>query len=94
MERETLIEAYEEVFEKGEYKNFDFLGFIADGYSSSNYDIFLHEEEVYIIDWKNNRFINWYKLSHIGRCLRIIGTDPTKEDIIKLFKDIIKDAND
>ena len=43
---------------------------IEEGYSNSHFICFIEDIEVYIIYKHNYIIINWYKLNHIGRCLR------------------------
>lgn len=58
-----------------------FLDFLENGEYSTQYDCFLDcNGENYIINRENGDYINWYKLSHIGRCI-YISTFHTYEDI-------------
>ena len=90
-DRKDIQEAYDEVFYSDKYKDIDFIGLIADGLSTENYEAFLKDEEVYIIDWKNKRLVNWYKLGHVGRCLRVIGSPMDRDAFVELFEDIVKE---
>lgn len=49
-----------------------FLDFLEDGKYSYKYDCFLDcNGENYIINTETGEYINWYKFSHIGRCIHI-----------------------
>lgn len=49
-----------------------FLDFLEDEKYSTKYDCYLdYNGENYIINRETGEYINWYKLSHIGRCITI-----------------------
>lgn len=51
---------------------FTFLDFLEDEDYSDKYDCCLNESgENYIINRETGEYINWYKLTHIGRCISI-----------------------
>ena len=56
-----------------------FLDFLENADYSDKYDCFLNnDEENYIINRETGEYINWYKLSHIGRCINISIIYPRK----------------
>lgn len=58
-----------------------FLDFLEDEKYSSKYDCFLnYDGENYIINTETGEYINWYKLSHIGRNVNI--------STLSMYKDI------
>lgn len=67
--RDLFINAVTKVFE---YPT-NFLDFLEDfKYSEIKYDCFLdYNGESYIINRETGEYINWYKASHIGRCINI-----------------------
>lgn len=85
--RAIFCNAVVNVFEDST-KFLDFLEF--EGYSSK-YDCFLDPNgENYIINTDTGEYINWYKMSHIGRCINISILEPSK-DITKWFEDFLLD---
>lgn len=49
-----------------------FLDFLEDEEYSNKYDVFVDGSgENYIINRETGEYINWYKLTHIGRCINI-----------------------
>lgn len=83
--REVFNEVFESVFGDN---GMEFLNRIAEGFSTSNYKGFLHDDTVFIIDLLNEELITWYKLTHIGRSLKITDSGMTKVDLTKLFAEI------
>lgn len=58
-----------------------FLDFLEDEKYFAKYDCYLdYNGENYIINRETGEYINWYKLSHIGRCINI-STSPTCKNI-------------
>lgn len=47
----------------------NFYDVIEYGYEGDRFKAWYYEEEVYILDKGNFIILNWYKLTHIGRCL-------------------------
>ena len=78
--RDELCEVVDRIFGSEE----KFLDIIEEdipyGYHYYKYD----DEEIYIIDTFHNRYINWYKLTHLGRDFH---TDmKTKEEVIDFLQ--------
>lgn len=78
--RDELCEAVDRIFGSEE----KFLDIIEEnipyGYHYYKYD----GEEIYIIDRYHNKYINWYKLTHVGRDFH---TDmKTKEEVIDFLQ--------
>lgn len=65
-----------------------FLDMLDDGEFNPNFNCIYQDEELYIIDDTANRYIHWYKKTHIGRDFH---TDmESKEEIIEFFKRLSK----
>lgn len=78
-----------------------FLDFLEDEKYSTKYDCYLdYDGENYIINRATGEYINWYKLSHIGRDINISTSSPYKnipkwiEDFLVEFKESEVEAND
>lgn len=63
-------------------------------YSTNKYDCYLdYGGENYIINRETGEYINWYKLTHLGRCITISTSSPYKnipkwiEDFLTEFKE-------
>jgi hypothetical protein len=82
--REQFAATFDKVFGDDYDK---ILGRIFEGFTTTNYKCFYHDETVYIIDLDNEELITWYKLSHIGRALNITKDDATIEYIESMFKE-------
>lgn len=49
-----------------------FIDFLENGKYSTKYDCYLDGSgENYIINGETGEYINWYKLTHLGRCITI-----------------------
>lgn len=71
-----------------------FLDFLEDEEYSDKYDCCLNESgENYIINRETGEYINWYKLTHIGRCINIStsSTCNIQEWIEKWFEEFLTD---
>lgn len=71
-----LINDLRELFSNAVTKIFGdtttFLDFLENEEYSNKYDCYLdYNGENYIINRETGEFINWYKLTHIGRCINI-----------------------
>lgn len=65
-----------------------FLDMLDDGEFNPNFNCIYQDEELYIIDDTANRYIHWYKKTHIGRDFH---TDmESKEEIREFFKRLSK----
>lgn len=91
-----LISIYEQITRddliliiKDIYGSIDrFLDMLDDGEFNPNFNCIYQDEELYIIDDTANRYIHWYKKTHIGRDFH---TDmESKEEIIEFFKRLSK----
>lgn len=60
---------------------------ILKGFTTTNYKCFYYDETVYIVDLCNEELITWYKISHIGRALKITKDDATIDYIENMFKE-------
>lgn len=67
-----------------------FLDFIEnEKYSCIKYDCFLdYDGENYIINRHTGEYINWYKFTHIGRCINISCKSPDR-NIPKWFEEFL-----
>ena len=66
-----------------------FLDFLENEEYSVKYDCFLNGSgENYIINRETGEYINWYKLTHIGRCINI-STLSTYENIPKWIEEFL-----
>lgn len=83
--REQFMLAFEKVFGDSLYDKF--FEEIFEGFTTTNYRCFYHEETVYIVDLYNEELITWYKIGHIGRALKITKDDATIEYIENMFKE-------
>lgn len=82
--RDDLVQIIEDVF--GDIDKF--LDMIDDDNLPINFTCIYQDEELYIIDNYANRYIHWYKKTHIGRDFH---TDMrTKEEIKEFFKRLSK----
>lgn len=66
------------------------LDLIEEGYEDDCYKIFYTNENVYIMDLDQVTVINWYKISHVGRCLTLVGFSSvvsTMEEQIRVMID-------
>lgn len=64
--RDELCDEIIRIFGSGE----NFTDFIEDEKYSVGFDCFVESDgENYVIDNKTGEYINWYKFTHIGRCL-------------------------
>lgn len=73
--RTKFVRAIDKVF--GDYNQF--FDFLEEGkYNFLKYDVFIYsDEENYIINRETGRYINWYKLYHLGRDIHT-NIHPTK----------------
>ena len=82
-------EQFSQIFDKVFGEDYDrFLDKIFEGFTTTSYKGFWHEETVFIIDLYNEVMITWYKAYHIGRDLKITKDDATPEYIEKVFKEL------
>lgn len=88
--REQFAFTFEKVFDNNLDELFDR---IVEGFTTTNYKCFYHEETVYIVDLQNEELITWYKLRHIGRALKITKDDANLEYIENMFKEIKNELN-
>lgn len=70
IDREEFTDAVHSVF--GDSVE-DLLFNISKGTRTEDFNLFLQNDTVFIIDTVNEIFINWYKLGHVGRSLQICG---------------------
>ena len=84
--RDLFCDSVTKIFGEG----MDFLDFLEnDKYSRDKYDCFLdYNGENYIINRETGEYINWYKLSHIGRCINI-STSSAYKDIPKWIEEFL-----
>ena len=70
----------------------DFLDFIEnDGCTDGVFDFFIScDDECYIINRLTGEYINWYKLTHIGREIHTNIQNPTRTKFIEFLK-VIKE---
>ena len=87
--REQFVSIFSRVF--GD--NMELFDRIVEGFTTTNYKCFFHEETVYIVDLSNEELITWYKLVHVGRSLKITKDDATLEYIENMFKEISNELN-
>ena len=88
--REQFVSAFDMVFGDNYDEIFDR---ILEGFTTTNYKCFYHEETVFIVDLYNEELITWYKLGHIGRALKITKDDATIEYIENMFNEISVELN-
>ena len=88
--REQFAFTFEKVFDNNWDELFDR---IVEGFTTTNYKCFYHEETVYIVDLQNEELITWYKLGHIGRALKITKDDANLEYIEGMFKEFKNELN-
>ena len=88
--REQFAFTFEKVFDNNWDELFDR---IVEGFTTTNYKCFYHEETVYIVDLQNEELITWYKLGHIGRALKITKDDANLEYIEDVFKEFKNELN-
>jgi hypothetical protein len=80
--RNELCEAVDRIFGSEE----KFLDIIEEDIPSGYHYYKYEGEEIYIIDHFHNRYINWYKLTHVGRDFH---TDmKTKEEVIDFLQNL------
>lgn len=66
-----------------------FLDFLEEGKYSTKYDCYVdYDEENYIINRETGEYINWYKLTHLGRCINI-STFHMYNDIPKWIEEFL-----
>ena len=87
--REQFVSAFDKAF--GD--NDEIFDKILDGFITTHYMCFYHEETVYIVDLHNEELITWYKLGHVGRALKITKDDATIEYIENMFNEISSELN-
>ena len=88
--REQFAFTFEKVFDNNWDELFDR---IVEGFTTTNYKCFYHEETVYIVDLQNEELITWYKLGHIGRALKLTKDDANLEYIEDVFKEFKNELN-
>ncbi len=88
--REQFVSAFDSIFGDKYDEIFDK---IFEGFITTNYMCFYHEETVYIVDLHNEELITWYKLVHVGRALKITKDDATIEYIKNMFNEISIELN-
>lgn len=80
IDRAALCEAVTRIFGSGE----KFLDIIEEDIPYGYHYVKWDGDEIYIIDHEHNKFIHWYKLTHIGRDFY---TDmKTKEEVIDFLQ--------
>ena len=66
-----------------------FLDFLENDKYSSKYDCYLDcNGENYIINGETGEYINWYKFTHIGRCISI-SISQMPNDILKWIEEFL-----
>ena len=83
--REQFAAIFDKVFFSSSYN--EIFDKIFEGFTTTHYKCFYHDETVYIVDLDNEELITWYKLSHVGRALKITKDDATIEYIESMFKE-------
>lgn len=61
------------------------LDAIEEGITLESFKLWYFEEEVYILHLTSGTLINWYKITHIGRCLQC-----NKELSIKVYNEFFR----
>lgn len=85
--RDIFCNAVTKIFENSD----NFLDFLEDEEYTSKYDCFLDGSgENYIINRKTGEYINWYKETHIGRCITI-STLSSRDNIKKWIEEFLSD---
>lgn len=82
MERNELVNQIESIFGDLDV----FLDIVQDD-DLYGYDIIQKDEEVYIIDTEHCQYLNWYKLTHVGRAMH---TDMDDTQLIEFLKRMYK----
>lgn len=69
-----------------------FLDFLEDYEYSNKYDCYLDcSGENYIINRETGEYVNWYKLTHIGRCICVSYSDIYEGDIETWLLNFLKE---
>ena len=88
LSRDELVQIIEDI-----YGDIDkFLDMIDDNNVPANFTCIYQDEELYLIDDFANRYVHWYKKTHIGRDFHTDMT--TKEEIREFFKRLSKGRAD
>lgn len=83
--RDLFNQAITKIFGNSEI----FLDFIENEKYSDRYDCYIDNDgENYIIDRECGEYINWYKFTHIGRCINI-STSLMRNKIPEWFEDFL-----
>lgn len=69
------------------------LDLIEQGYEGYRFKMWYYDSEAYILNKKEGILINWYKISHIGRCL-FISHDISLEKLIEMFNELIDELDE
>ena len=92
MDRNKFTNIIDECIKKYHIKIDWLLDLIEQGYEDECYKLFYANNEVFIIDLDQISIINWYKITHIGRCLTLVGfsscISTMEEQIIVMIDDI------
>ena len=82
MDRDVLVSNIENIFSIDNKNAIDVFLDIVEENCVPGYDMIKHDDEIYIIDREHCQYINWYKLTHIGRDLH---TNMSDDEIIEFL---------
>lgn len=92
LSREKFVEIWKEVFSSKD--NIDlqekFFDLILNGYEDERLKCWYYDDEVYLFDKYSFLMVNWYKLSHVGRVLKIVSGQSRDKNVLYL-EDSIRD---
>lgn len=84
--RETFCHAVIKVFGSSTA----FLDFLENERYSDKYDCFIdYDGENYIINCETGEYINWYKFTHLGRCITISAWFTYEQNLTKWVEDFL-----